>query len=347
MSCHCVDEVHRLLEVGVPDRARRRDLRLHAAVVQSGDRRAVGAVDLEGDEVVAPHARRPRHVELADHGLALVALQLHGRIGGVVGGRGVGPAVLVPALRDVRRAEARDRLHLAEQVVEHIAPVAHHVEDHPAAFLAAVVPRRPLDRLQVALEDPVAELEAQREHAAEEAGAAQHVELAQAGQEELVLDRAVLQPRSLRGARDLDRLVEVGRDRLLAVDVLAGAQCLRKQLRSHLGRAGVEEHRVLAVRQRGVEVRSPARDPVRARQRLDLFRVAADQDRVGNDAVAIGERDASFGADRADRADEVLVHSHPAGDAVHDDSESSRCHGQCSREEDAALASSASWMPRR
>src|SRR5437763_16069115 len=44
-----VEEVHRLLDVGVPDRPRRRDARLDAAVVQTGNRGAVGAVDVEGD----------------------------------------------------------------------------------------------------------------------------------------------------------------------------------------------------------------------------------------------------------------------------------------------------------
>ena len=219
-------------------------------------------------------------------------------------------------------------LHLAEQVVEHVAPVAHHVEDHAAAVLAAVVPARPLDRLQVALEHPVAEVDAHREHAAEEAGAAQHVELAQAGQEELVLHRAVLEARGLRHLRDLDRLVEIRRDRLLAVDVLAGAHRLREQGRSHLRRAGVEEDAVVLVRERGLEVGAEARDAVRLRERLDLLGVAPDQDRIGHHAVAVGERHAALRADRDDRADQVLVHAHAPGDAVHDDAEGAGGHGR-------------------
>ena len=70
--------------------------------------------------------------------------------------------------------------------------MANHVEDDAAAVFAPIVPRRPLNRLQVALEHPVAELDSHREDSAEEAGAAQHVELAQAGQEQLVLHRTVL-----------------------------------------------------------------------------------------------------------------------------------------------------------
>src|SRR5678816_155169 len=52
--------------------------------------------------------------------------------------------------------------------------------------------------------------------------------------------------------------VQVGRDRLLAVDVLAGRERLGEQHRPHLRRAGVEEDRVVLVRERGVEVGAPA-----------------------------------------------------------------------------------------
>jgi len=49
--------------------------------------------------------------------------------------------------------------------------------------------------------------------------------------------------------------------------------------------------------------------------------VAADQDRVGHHPVAVLERDAALRADRQNRADQMLVHAHAAGDAVHDDAE--------------------------
>ena len=146
------------------------------------------------------------------------------------------------------------------------------------------------------------------------------------GRKSLSWTAPCLSPDACAMLRDLDRLVEVGRDRLLAVDVLAGAQRLGEQHRPHLRRAGVEEDRVVLVGERGVEVGAPARDAVRLRERLDLVGVAADQDRVRHRLVAVRQRDAALGADRADRADQVLVHPHPAGDAVHDESESSCRH---------------------
>ena len=76
-----------------------------------------------------------------------------------------------------------------------------------------------------------------------------------------------------------------------------------------------------AILERRVEICRPARDAVRLRQLRELSFIAADQDRVGHHPVAVLERDAALRADRDDRADQVLVHPHAAGDAVHDDAE--------------------------
>jgi hypothetical protein len=109
--------------------------------------------------------------------------------------------------------------------------------------------------------------------------------------------------------------------RLLAIDVLARRDRLVQQLGAQLGRGGIEEQRVLGVLERGIEVGGPARHPVRLRQLRELRLVAADQDRIGHDGVAVAQRHAALGADRHDRADQMLVHAHAAGDAVHDDAE--------------------------
>ena len=130
---------------------------------------------------------------------------------------------------------------------------------------------------------------------------------------------------------------EVGRDRLLAVDVLAGA---RAPWRAASGRICVVPASKKTVSslfgERGVEVGAPAGDAVGLRERLDLLGVAADQDRVGHHPVAVGERDAALRADGADRADQVLVHPHPAGDAVHDETESSSRHVRAFVKEEVA-----------
>ena len=86
---------------------------------------------------------------------------------------GIGFAGLVPALGNVRGAEAGNGLHVAEQVVEDVPPVAQHIEDHPAAVFLAVVPGRTLGRDEIALEDPVAELAAYGKDLSEKAGITQ------------------------------------------------------------------------------------------------------------------------------------------------------------------------------
>jgi len=82
--------------------------------------------------------------------------------------------------------------------------VAEHVDDDAAVVLLAVIPRRALRRLPpVALEDPVAELAAHREDPAEEAAIDEPLQLADPGQEQLVLHHAVLHAAPAREPRQL------------------------------------------------------------------------------------------------------------------------------------------------
>src|ERR1700704_3484848 len=69
--------------VGIPHRPRRRLAGLNDAVGKPGYRRAVGAVDLEGDEIVAIDPRHPGHVDMRDD----AALEPEGRIGGIISRR--------------------------------------------------------------------------------------------------------------------------------------------------------------------------------------------------------------------------------------------------------------------
>ena len=96
---------------------------------------------------------------------------------------------------------------------------------------------------------------------------------------------------------------------------------LDDQARAHLGGGGVEEHRVVLVGQRLVEAGGEAGDAVGLGEVGQLLLVAADQNGIGHDAIAIGERHAALFANGRDGADEVLVHAHAPGDAVHHDAE--------------------------
>ena len=158
------------------------------AAGEARDGGPVCAVDMKGDEVIAMHARRPGRVDLRDD----AAFQLERRIGRIIGIRMIASAALIDARIDVSRPAAADRLDLAEQIVEHVPPVRQHVENDAPAVRLAIVPGRALRGLKVALEHPIAELAPHREDAAEEARVPQHAQLAQSGQEQLVLHHAVL-----------------------------------------------------------------------------------------------------------------------------------------------------------
>src|SRR5207253_2632563 len=82
-------------------------------------------------------------------------------------------------------------------------------------------------------------------------------------------------------------------------------------------------------------------------QSADLLGVAADQDWVGHHAITVRQRDAALFADRQDRAHEVLVEPHAAGDAVHDDAELACCHAGPPRLLLAKLATGAPPSRRR
>ena len=119
------EEVQRLLDVGVPHRARSAAIRLDPAMPQPNDGGAVGAVDLHGEQVVAANANGPGGVEVRDHS----AFQLESRVGAVVGGAFVWAALFVPTLRDVDGAQAEDGIARSEETVLDVASVAQQVND--------------------------------------------------------------------------------------------------------------------------------------------------------------------------------------------------------------------------
>ncbi len=120
------------------------------------------------------------------------AIEFEGRVSGIVGGALVRLAGFVPALGDMRGAETGHGFHFAEEVIEHVAPVAEHIDDDAAAILLAVIPGWALGGDGVAFEDPVAELAADGKDLAEEALIAEGLQFQEAGEPELVLHDAVL-----------------------------------------------------------------------------------------------------------------------------------------------------------
>ena len=61
-------------------------------------------------------------------------------VGRVIGGALVRLTFFVDTLRDVSGREAGHALDFAEEIVDHVAPVAQHINDHAAAVFFTVVP---------------------------------------------------------------------------------------------------------------------------------------------------------------------------------------------------------------
>ena len=146
----------------------------------------------------------------------------------------------------------------AEKIVQHIAPVAEHVDDDAAAIFLAVVPGRPLRGNRVALEHPVAELAAHREDLAEEAQIAQRLELQHAGQPELVLHHAVLHAGFLRELRK-DRARLRGRRRSASRNRCACPRRWPSSRHRRGGRWSARRNRseYVGIRQRVIEIGGP------------------------------------------------------------------------------------------
>jgi hypothetical protein len=205
--------------------------------------------------------------------------------------------------------------------------VREHVQHDPAALFGAVVPGRPLRRDLVPLEDPVAELEPDRQHPAEEVAAEQPLQLHHAGQEQLVVHHAVGDPGRLGRAGQPQRAVQRLGYRLLGVDVLARLDRLHQAGLTRAGDLGVEVHADLGIGQHLVHRRGPALQAVPFSDGPQPLLVAPDQDRLGVEAGAVLEPDTALLPDGEQRPHQVLAVPHPAGDTVEGDGDDLARHG--------------------
>lgn len=201
-----------------------------------------------------------------------------------------------------------------------------HVDDDAAAVLAAVVPGRALRLLPVALEDPVAELAAHGKDPAEEAAVDEALQLEQAGQEQLVLDDAVLDALGPGEAGEFQGAVQAGGGGLLGVDVLARGDRLPDRLLAGRGHLGVEVDVDAVVGEDRVEVGGDVVESVAIGQRPERVLAAADQDRLRPQHGAVAEVEAALFAQGQDGADEVLAVAHAPGHTVHGDTHRLACH---------------------
>ena len=311
-------EVDGAVDIGVPDGDGGVFHGLSPTLAQADDSRSFGAIDLHDEEVVATHAHVPRGVELAeDAGLGLK----HG-VSGVVGGALVRLAVFAEALGNMSGGVAEDFGDFAKKIIDHIAPVAVHIDDDAATVFATVVPRGTLGRVSfvVPRKDPVAEFATNTEDVAEKTFFLELFESHDAGEPELVLHRAVFDSCFLSDFGNGEGFVVFGGGGLFAIDVLASSDGFFEKLNAVRGARGVEENLVVRICQCGIKVGGVTFDSVFFSQGFDFFCIAPSEDGIGHDGD-VATLDAALLADGEDGADEVLIGAHASGDAVHDDAD--------------------------
>src|ERR1035438_510803 len=309
--------VQRALHVGVPNRARRVAVVLRPAVAQAGDGGSPGAIHLDGEQVVAAHADRPGRIEMG-HDAAVFPGDLEGGVGRIVGRAMVGLAGFVPAGWNVGGAQAGDGLDGSEEIVQHVAPVAQHVDDDAAAVFLAIVPGRALGGHRVALEDPIAKFAAHAEDTSEEAQVHQGFQFQQAGQPEFVLHDAVLDTCLLGEREEFQRDFEAVGNRLLAVNVLAGGDGLFDVAGAAVGGLRVEVDGIVRAVEDAIEIGGPGDAAAVRADGLQLGGIAAHQNRLRHDEFAGAELHAALPHDGVDGAVQVLVQAHASRHAVHD-----------------------------
>src|SRR5688572_26554639 len=102
--------------------------------------------------------------------------------------------------------------------------------------------------------------------------------------------------------------------------MLTGRDGALQELGTKLRGGGVEEDFIITL-QRCTQIGGPPGNAVLFRHLLDYHAVAPQQERILHHARTVLHPDAALLEDLEDRADQMLVHAHAPGDAVHDDAE--------------------------
>ena len=200
-----------------------------------------------------------------------------------------------------------------------------HIEDQPAAAGLAIIPARPLRRVRRAVEYPPAEIEPDRQDSAEEIGLVELAQFDEPGQEQLVLHDTVFQAGALGAARQTEGIGQCFGERLFDIDMLARIERRSDTRRPAAGCGRIEIDRDVGGGETSVAIGAPFEAAIRRCQSRQLDRVAAEQDRLGHEAVAIGERQPALAPDRHQRA-QMLRRAEPTCRALDEDADRAFAH---------------------
>ena len=218
-------------------------------------------------------------------------------------------------------SQAGEGFDFSEEILDHVLPVAEHVDDDSAVVFLTVVPGGALEFLEFSGKHPVSELSPDREDFPEEAGVDQVTKFEESWEPQFVLHYAVFQSGGSNFLREGEGFLGGGSGGLFAIDVFLGCDRLTHTQRALAGEGGIKVDLVGGIFESGVEIRGDAGDAVGCTEGAELFFASADENRIRHNHFARLDLHSALFADGYDGADEVLVGSHASSDAVHDDSD--------------------------
>jgi hypothetical protein len=149
-------------------------------------------------------------------------------------------------------------------------------------------------------------------------------QLGEAGQEQLVLNDAMLDPGTVGKPRQRHRFIYRWRRRLLNVDVLACVDGLPDALWAIAGGRTIHKD-LIRTSKRLFQAGGPAELAMSGRERGHPLGVAADEQEVGDQPVTVGEFQSPFRGN-GQKIGHMLGGSHASGGAVDDDAHSNIRH---------------------
>ena len=218
-------------------------------------------------------------------------------------------------------SQAREGFDFSEEILDHVLPMAEHIDDDSAVVFLTVVPGGALEFLEFSGKHPVSELSPDGENLSEEAGVDEVTKFEESWEPQFVLHYAVFQSGGSNFLGQGKGFLGGGGGGLFAIDVFLGCDRLPHTQRALAGQGGIKVDLVGGIFESGVEIRGDAGDAVGRAESAELFLAPADENRIRHNHFAGFDLHSALFADGYDGADEVLVGAHASGDAVHDDSD--------------------------
>src|SRR6516165_8271445 len=204
--------------IRVPNRPGRLDAVLDLAIPKSRDCASVHSINLKAEQFVPVDTHAPGRIDLRDYAV----FQFEERVGSIICSRVVPMTFFIVSDRDMSGADCADALYRTEQIIEHVTPMAEHIQNDAASIFRTVIPGRTLSWLPISFENPVTKLASHRQDFSEESAFDEMLKLSKPGQKQFVLYNSIFDASLCRQSAEFKRCRQVFGNRFFAVDMFTG-----------------------------------------------------------------------------------------------------------------------------